>query len=128
MVDEGFRGVPYLDTVGKLTIGFGRNLTANPLTKAEAAVLLNNDVRMVLIDLDRRLSWWRNLDDVRQEVLANMAYNLGISRLCGFVKMLAVLKRGDYTTAAAEMVDSDWYTQTKDRAKRLVKEMETGQR
>ncbi len=133
MVDEGFKGVPYLDTVGKLTIGFGRNLTANPLTKAEAAVLLNNDVRDTIRDLDRRLSWWRNLDEVRQEVLTNMAYNLGISRLCGFVKMLPALRSGDYKTAAAEMRDSKWFREDVgdkpgQRGYRLAMEMETGKR
>lgn len=126
MVDEGFRGRPYLDTVGKVTIGFGRNLSDKPLTKAEAAVLLVNDLGDVERDLDRSLGWWRNLDDVRQEVLANMAYNLGITRLLGFGRMLAAAKSGDYATAAAEMRKSRWFQQVGARAARLTNEMATG--
>lgn len=128
MLDEGFRGQPYLDTVGKVTIGFGRNLDDKPLTKAEAAVLLEHDIRDTVRDLDRRLSWWRNLDDVRQEVLGNMAFNLGINGLCAFVKMLAAARRGDFRAAAAEMRDSKWYRQVGGRAVRLAQQMETGTR
>lgn len=128
MVDEGFNGRPYPDTEGKTTIGFGRNLTDNPLTKAEAAMLLGADVSRAILDLDRRLPWWRSLDPVRQQVLANMAYNLGITRLCGFVRMLAACKAGLWQNAADEMRNSQWARQVGARAHRLAKEMETGNR
>lgn len=127
MVDEGFNGRPYADTVDKVTIGFGRNLTDNPLTKAEAAMLLGADISRTILDLDRRLPWWRNLDPVRQQVLANMAYNLGISRLCGFARMLAACKAALWHNAADEMRNSKWAKQVGMRAVRLANEMETGQ-
>lgn len=126
IVDEGFSGVPYQDTVGKWTIGYGRNLSDNPLTKAEAAMLLGADVGRAIADLDRRLPWWRNLDPVRQQVLANMAYNLGITKLCGFVNTLAAMKAGDYAKAAQGMIDSRWARQVGARAHRLARQMETG--
>ena len=128
MTDEGFRGVPYLDTVGKLTVGFGRNLVDKPLTRAEAAWLLRNDVTDTMHSLDSRFPWWRTLDDVRQSVMVNMAYNLGTAKLGQFVKCLAALKSGDYVTAAAEMRDSTWARQVGARATLLARQMETGTR
>lgn len=130
MLDEGFRSRPYLDTATppRVTIGFGRNLTDKPLTKAEGLFLLRNDLLDAVHELDARLPWWRGLDDVRGAVLINMAYNLGGARLMGFVKMLAALRAGDYATAAAEGRDSQWFTQVGGRGVRLMQSLETGTR
>lgn len=126
MQDEGFRGVPYVDTEGKLTIGYGRNLIDNPLQPHEAAELLMSDITRTVRDLDRMLPWWRSLSEARQMVLANMAYNLGLPRLLGFQKFLAAAKRGDYDLAAHEMLDSLWHKQVGKRAERLAEEMRHG--
>lgn len=128
MADEGFRGVPYLDLGGTLTIGFGRNLIAKPLTRLQASRILFDDINDTLSALDSRLSWWRDLDDVRQMVVANMAFNLGISGLLGFPLMLTALKAKDYETAAREMCNSTWAHQVGARALRLSNEMRTGTR
>ncbi len=126
MTDEGHRGQPYKDSVDVLTIGFGHNLQAKPLTPAQSARILQDDIHDTLNDLDRRLGWWRDLDPVRQCVLANMCFNLGVVRLCGFVRMLAACKAGLYGNAADEMLNSLWARQTGARAHRLAKEMRTG--
>ena len=128
MADEGFRGVPYLDNAGALTIGFGHNLIAKPLSKLQASRILNDDIFDTINALDSRLSWWRDLDDVRQMVVANMAFNLGVTGLLGFPKMLSALKAKDYETAAREMCNSTWAHQVGARALRLSNEMRTGQR
>lgn len=125
-VDEGFRGRPYEDTTGSITIGYGRNLLSRPLTHPEARYLLKNNLLEVFDDLDRALPWWRSLDAVRQNVLANMAYNLGIGRLLGFVKFLHALKLHDYEIASREMLNSLWAQEVKGRAVRLANEMKTG--
>ena len=124
--DEGIRLKPYRDSRGKLSIGAGRNLDDEGITRDEAMFLLHNDILAHLEDLDRRLPWWRRLDEVRQRVLANMCFNLGIERLLGFKRMLAALERGDYETAAFEMADSDWDREVKARADRLEEMMRTG--
>jgi lysozyme len=124
--DEGFRGVPYTDSEGKVTIAYGRNLTDRPLTPAEGYQLLINVIESTRRELDTRLPWWENLSDVRQQVIANMAYNLGVPRLLGFVKMLAAAKRGDFDTAANEMLNSLWAQQVGDRAVRLAAKMRHG--
>ena len=78
------------------------------------------------ISAAHELPWWRKLDEVRQRVLANMCFNLGIDKLLGFQNALAAMAKGVYTTAAAEMQDSLWYGQVGQRAVRLCSAMETG--
>lgn len=50
----------------------------------------------------------------------NMAYNLGITRLSKFKKMIAALEATDYLTASEEAKDSQWYSQVGERAERIV--------
>src|SRR5438105_4864784 len=78
--DEALRLKPYKDTVGKLTIGVGRNLDDKGISEAEAAVLLENDIAEHVALLDAKLSWWRKLDEARQNALANMCFNMGIGQ------------------------------------------------
>lgn len=121
--DEGLRLKPYVDTVGKITIGVGRNLSDIGISATEAVALCNHDLDTVEGDLTGRFPWWTTLSEERQEVLANMCFNMGIGKLFGFQNMLTALKAGDYETAAAEMMASGWATQVGDRAKRLAARM-----
>jgi len=123
---EGRRAHPYRDTVGKLTIGVGRNLDDKGLSEEEIDVLLDNDITEAWQELTRSLSWFPSLDDVRQHVLLDMAVNLGVAGLLQFKKMLAACERRDFDGAAAEMLDSKWATQVGDRAKTLDRMMRTG--
>lgn len=125
--DEGMRLKPYVDTVGKTTIGIGRNLTDVGINKEEAYTLCNNDIDDVEGDLDHNLPWWRNLNEVRQRVLANMCFNLGIVRLLKFSNMLRFARNGEYNLAAVEMRASAWYGQVGIRATRLESMMRTGE-
>ncbi len=86
--DEGERLKPYKDSVGKLTIGVGRNLDDVGLSTSEVDVLLTNDIDRVLRDLTKQMPWWVGLSDNRQLVLASMAFNMGINRLLGSVRQL----------------------------------------
>jgi len=134
--DEGVRTRPYLDTSTppKWTVGVGHNLSASPLpagwtyplTSAQITQLLATDIADTLHQLDMHLPWWRKLDEVRQRVIANMCFNLGIEKLLGFKKALAAMTQHAYATAAAEMKDSKWYGQVGDRAVRLCSAMQTG--
>jgi len=124
--DEGLWLKPYRDTVGKLTIGIGRNLDDVGIFENEAEAMLANDITRVCADLDRVLFWWRNLSEVRQRVMVNMAFNLGIQGLLKFKKSLDAARDGDFITAAKEMLDSAWAIQVGARADRLAKMMEQG--
>ncbi len=128
MRDEGVRLKPYRDTVGKLTIGTGRNLDDIGISEAENAMLLDNDICRIEADLGQHLPWWRELDAVRQRVLINMGFNLGIGKLLGFEHMLQLVQSGQYETAAKAMLASKWASQVKQRAVRLAAMMRSGQR
>lgn len=123
---EGSRLKPYKDTVGKTTIGVGRNLDDVGIFPDEEELMLTNDINRAIKDLDDHLSWANSLDEPRKMVLVNLCFNIGITRLLGFQKMLIALQSGDYTTAAKEMMDSLWAKQVKYRAVELAHQMETG--
>lgn len=118
--DEGVRLKPYLDTVGKTTIGVGRNLTDNGITAAEARMLLQNDLSRISGELDRVVPWWREMSDSRQNALVNMAFNLGMPRLLTFKKMMLALQSGNFETAWAEAMGSKWAAQVGERSKRIA--------
>jgi len=124
--DEGLRLKPYLCTAGKTTIGIGRNLTDVGITNEEADYLLDHDIARTVRELDKSIPWWRGLDDVRQRVIVNMAFNLGINSLMGFKNTLAAIKDGRYEAAAAGMMASKWAEQVGPRAVRLADLMKTG--
>lgn len=105
---------------GYPTIGYGRNLKDNGLSEDEALFLLTNDIDRIANSLDSRLSWWRELSPVRQSAILNLAYNLGINGLLGFSAMLLALKKGDYTRAATEALDSKWAGQVGRRAREIA--------
>ncbi|SDV49062.1 glycoside hydrolase family protein [Chitinasiproducens palmae] len=128
--DEGVRLKPYKDSLGKLSIGVGRNLDDVGLSSDEVAFLLTNDIARTETALDRHLPWWRTLDAVRQRVVVNMAFNMGADApgrgLLSFANTIAAIQRGDYSAAAMGMLDSKWASQVGSRAERLANLMRTG--
>ena len=123
---EGERLKPYRCTAGKLTIGVGRNLEDRGITAQESAYLLANDIAAEERELLRALPWVAGIDEVRQRVLLDMSFNLGIVGLLGFKNTLATIQAGDYQRAAAMMLDSRWAKQVGARAERLSRMMATG--
>lgn len=128
LVDEGVRLMPYVDTVGKLTIGVGRNLTDKGISATEAYYLLNNDIDEHWREIVERFPWVVLLDDVRQVSLANLAFNLGVPGLSKFVNTLAAMKRSDWPAVAAGLRASKWYRQVqKSRSDRIIQMFLTGE-
>lgn len=124
---EGYRKKVYKCPAGFDTVGYGRNLETNGVTRAEAEILLQNDVAACAEALDGRFGWFHVLSDVRQAVLIDMAVNMGITRLRGFKLMLKALSLGDYEAAAREMHHSKWRTQVPGRARRLIAMMRSNE-
>lgn len=118
--DEGLRLKPYRDTVGKLTIGVGRNLDDVGISASEARILLLNDITSATADLDRNAPWWKNMPGPAQRALANMAFNMGWPTLSLFKSMLTALEKGRYHEAAAHALDSKWARQVGKRAERIA--------
>lgn len=136
--DEGVRLTVYDDATGQAikpgshvighpTIGIGRALDTHGLTQREAAELLHNDMWAVSGEIYKRLPWVEQLDEVRQVVLASMAFQMGVDGLLGFHDTLQAVQAKAYTRAAQEMLSSHWAQQTPARAKRLAEMMRTGE-
>lgn len=125
-IDEGRRRRLYRDTVGKLTIGVGRNIEDRGLRDDEIDLMLSNDIDEAVSIARSVIPIFDKLDDVRQEVVANMALNLGQTRLAGFKQFIGALMRFDFQRATTEMMDSKWYEQVGDRGKRLAYAMREG--
>lgn len=130
--DEGFRSLPYQDTVGVWTNGFGNTHGVGPdtppVTVAEALAQLNANFADASDRLGQALPWIKALDPVRQDVLCEMAFNMGLGHLLGFKNTLACVQRGAYAAAAMGMLASEWATQVKGRANILADMMRTGVR
>lgn len=127
--DEGVRLYAYTDHLGFLTIGVGRLIDyrkGGGISQDEAMYLLENDLKRIRTMLDSEISWWRQLDEVRQAVIISMAFQLGVFGLLQFRQTLDAVKAGDYKTAAEQMRRSRWAHQTALRAHRLAEAMESG--
>ena len=113
----------YEDHLGYLTIGVGRLIDkrrGGGITHDEAMMLLDNDIRRVIDELESRAPWFKRLDTTRQQAIANMAFQLGVSGLLGFRKMIGALDHGDYRKAADEALNSRWARQTPNRANEIA--------
>ena len=141
VLHEGCRLQPYRCSEGYLTIGVGRNLETNPLTAEEKRVcgdyksgitknaaffLLRNDIKRVKQECSEQIPFWDTLDDERQYALLDMAFNLGISGLLKFKKMLSYMGVGNYRQAAIECLASKYAKDVSQRAERIAKCIETG--
>jgi lysozyme len=124
--DEGVKSKPYRCTAGKLSIGVGRNLEDVGLSTYEINVLLENDLVRSETDAKILFPSFDKLSDERKAVLLNMSFNLGRDRLAGFKNFRAAVEAGAWAQAAAEMENSKWAVQVKDRAQRLASKMRQG--
>ena len=153
ILHEGLRLRVYTCTANKKTIGVGRNLEdvglspeeqerilgcrglsrsqvinileERGITKDEALYMLDNDIAVCTKDVEQ-FFWFKYLDPIRQKVIVDMCFNLGLAGLKGFRKMIGHLEVGAYFNAAEEMKDSKWYWEVGNRSRRLVKMMATG--
>lgn len=126
IVHEGLRTKPYTDTVGKLTIGVGHNLTDNGLTATQCLAICEDDIKDTLKFLESHCPWFSPLDDVRQRAIANMTFNL-MGKILQFKGMIAAIEAKDWNSAADHLLDSLFARQTGKRAKDLAQMIRTGQ-
>ena len=124
---ENGRHLPYRDSLGFLTIGYGRCLDRIGISETEAAFLLDNDIKSAEEAVTANIVGLEGLDAVRRAVLVNMSFNLGIAGLLGFRRFLAALRAADWARAAEEMLASRWHEQVGPRAERLAEQMRTGE-
>lgn len=123
IADEGLQLKPYKDTVGKLTIGVGRNLADKGLSEAEAMLLLENDIKDAVGGAYGLVINFDGLSDDRKIVLVSMVFQMGKTGVSKFRNMLRAINIEDFDMAAREMLDSRWAKQTPNRAERLSEMM-----
>ena len=123
---EGYRRLVYECSRGVLTVGIGRNLESVGISESEADFLLQNDIK----DAIERLNAHDLLDghdEVRQAVLINMAFNLGVNGLLKFRDSIKLWRQKDYEGFSKEILDSRWARQVGNRAKELSEQARTGE-
>ncbi|TLD83960.1 lysozyme [Helicobacter sp. MIT 11-5569] len=125
---EGFRSKVYKCPAGFDTIGYGRNIKANPLSAEEKALLKNGEVsKEVALEwlkeelekcynqLDKEFAWFKTLDIKRAGALTDMVYNLGFGGFKSFKNTIKYLEAKDFAQAANNMEQSKWFRQVKRR-------------
>ena len=147
VLHEGLELLPYKDSLGIDTIGIGRNLEHRGLseeelahigkdisdicewgiTKEQAYYLAENDIKIVEKEVCEAHPCVVELDEIRQRVIIDMAFNMGVPRLGKFKKMWQAIHDKDFASAKTEMLDSRWAKQVGNRAVRLSNAMETGE-
>lgn len=124
-LEEGRKHSIYTDTTGNVSVGIGRNLTGVGVSDDEIDLMFANDIARTVAFLNASLPWWSTLDDVRQSVIVDMAFNMG-GALLQFHHMLAAVQASDWNTAYSEMLNSTWANQVGQRAQNLARIMLTG--
>lgn len=122
---EGIKLMPYVDTVGKITIGIGHNLSDVGITASVCDELLNFDVQVTVAFLSKMCPWWLTLDEVRQRAIADLTFNIQ-HKVMDFHNMIAAIQAKDWQRAHDELLNSTFATQTGQRAKDLAKQLLTG--
>lgn len=123
ILHEGLELKSYTCSAGYVTLGVGRNVEELGITEDEARYLLDNDILRVAKELDNAMPWWRDMSEVRQRVVVDMVFNLGITRFLNFKNAINAMQEEDWEEAAAQMLDSRWADQVGQRATRLAKAM-----
>ena len=128
--DEGCVYNVYLDHLGYPTFGIGHLvLDSDPEHGLEVGTIVSEDrvievfeqdVQSVLSDCNRLYEDFDDLPEEAQRVIANMMFNMGLTRLSKFKGMKRGVDTRNWHQAADEMVDSRWYRQVTNRADRLV--------
>ena len=136
IVDEGKINEIYKDHLGYETLGVGHLVldtdkeygqpVGTKVSDETVTAYLTKDIENICKDLDRNIPFWRDLDEERQRVVANMGFNLGINRLLQFEKFLNALENKNYDEAADQMMDSRWARQVGPRSERLKVRMLSG--
>ncbi len=125
VLHEGHENFPYIDSVGKISIGIGYNLSDRGLDNDWINNQFQQDVNFFYKNLCE-FPWFHLLNEDRQIILIDMAF-MGWKRFLGFEKMIDALERRDYEKAALEILNSKWADEVKDRAVQLAEGIRTGE-
>ena len=135
-IDEGVVYEIYHDHLGYPTFGVGHLVlesdeefgkpVGTPVSEERVKECFENDLNIAIRECDALYEdgQFDNLPDEVQQILVNMMFNMGRTRLSKFKKMHAAILKEDWKTAAVEGRDSRWYKQVTNRAERLMSRLE----
>lgn len=135
-LEEGKSLKMYLDSMNIPTIGIGHNLRDKPISEHACQIIFEDDVAEVVTLLNKYMPWWIEQDDVRQNAIIDLAFNLGVGpceenptgKLLKWTHSLSSLQAKDYEKAANNLASSEpWHTQVGTRADRIVAMIRTGE-
>lgn len=106
IVEEGKKHFPYRCSANKITIGVGRNLEDRGVSDITIDQMLDEDIDICVGELRQNLSWFDNAPSGIQDVLIDLAFNMGVPKLLTFVKTLELLRTSQYDKAADELLRS----------------------
>ncbi len=126
---EGFSPWAYQDSLGYWTVGYGKCLDKRQncgLTEEEATYLLTNELSSAELELSH-FDWFKLLDTVRQDVLIELCFNIGLSGVLKFHQMINAIQNKDYPAAAMHLLNSLWAKQvSKDRSENMANRLSKG--
>jgi len=126
---EGVRSKVYICSAGYETIAVGRNISESGLGLSDDEIdyLLANDIKRVKEELTDTYFWFPAMNKPRQDAMIDISFNLGQTRLRGFVNALEAMSREQFDIAADEFMDSKWATQVGNRALEVTEMIRTGE-
>lgn len=107
---EGRKAYAYPDSKGYLTIGIGHLIDKRKggrLPDHIIDALFDYDFELHRKELFAQLPWVAQLDEVRQAAMIDMYFQLR-GNLLGFHESLRYIHARAWTSAATELLDSDW--------------------
>ena len=129
---EGFIAKPYLDSLGKATIGYGHLITdednfenGKEYSKDELLKLFDKDFAKAEMGANQLVGHIQELHIEAKNIVTEMGFQLGTQGVRNFKNMLDALENRDYQMASNEMLDSRWNAQTPNRCQNLAKIMST---
>ena len=133
-IDEGKVLEIYHDHLGYPTFGIGHLILESdkefgeplgtPISEERVVECFERDVEAVLEDCEKLYKDFDELPEEAQQIIANMMFNMGLTRLSKFKKMKAAVDNRDWKEAAVQGRDSRWYNQVTNRAERLMQRLE----
>ena len=110
---EGYSSCVYQDSLGYFTIGYGKMVDKRKnggLTESQASYILNDELQSARASL-QSFQWFNAMDEVRQDVIVELCFNIGLQGVLKFHNMIAAITAKDYATASNCLLDSLWCRQ-----------------
>ena len=126
VTDDQGNHIPYQDSEGIWTIGYGHNSQAKHITERTAQIILLDDMLDARNDCFKVFPDFDTFSQGRQDAFVNMVFNLGLTRFSGFKRMISAIKKRDWNKAADEAYNSKWRVQVKGRATEIIEMIRQG--